>query len=482
MSKIPLRLRLTLTLGLILGIAFALAAALTYTLLAHNLLRELDDTLAIRSAALHRALNVTDEGFDLRQLSARSLQVPVNEFAASGIYIEVLDERGLVVAASANLQEQRLPIDPAVIADGLAARPTLVTLSAGPGAQLRVLTTPMIHGDRVVGMLQVAAALHTINSALRSLSFQLALGAAGTWLLALLLSWWVIGRALQPVAAISATAERITATGDVRQRIAERGAEDELGQLAATFNRMLDRIERSLAAHRQFIADSSHQLGTPLTVIRGNAELLDRELEAEDRRECVAAIQTEVERMDKIVGDLLTLAQLDARPAVAYQRVRLDTLAQQVAGQVRSIAGDRQIVVSAPAPAVVQGDAHHLGELLLNLVHNAVKYSADGTTITVCVEVAAAGPPPARSAQVRLVVADEGIGIPPADLERIFDRFHRVDRAGPPGSRGAGLGLAIVKAIAEAHGGTVAVRSIPGQGSEFTVLLPTVPALPAERT
>ncbi|MCL4395274.1 MAG: ATP-binding protein, partial [Chloroflexi bacterium] len=428
MSRIPLRLQLAAVYGLILGVALALAAILVYALLESNLVRELDDTLSVRSAALHRALNVTDEGFDVQHLTAQSLQVPVNEFAAAGVYIEVLDQHGNVAAASANLQDQRLPIDPAVIADGLGAKPTLVSLPVGRGLELRVMTTPMIHGERVVGLLQVAASLSTIASTLRTLSYQLALGVIGTWLLALLLSWWVIGRALRPVAVISATAERIAATGDVGQRITYRGARDALGDLAATFNHMLDRIERSFAAHRHFVADSSHQLGTPLTVIRGNAELLGRALSPADREECVAAIKVEVERMDKIVGDLLTLAQLEARPANAFRKVRLDSLAEQVAAEARSLAGERRIVVESTVPVAVMGDPDRLSDLLSNLLHNAVKYSADGTTITVRVESLTDARALAGAKGVaRLLVADEGIGIPEGDLEHVFDRFYRVD-------------------------------------------------------
>ena len=256
----------------------------------------------------------------------------------------------------------------------------------------------------------------------------------------------------------------IASTGDFDARIGYSGPNDEVGRLAATFNRMIDRLETTFKSQQQFIADSSHELGTPIAVIRGNAELLARPLPPEGVKEAVGAIRSESARMEKIVSDFLKMAELDLAEDDRSQPVRLDQLASEVFSYSRAVAVDQALRLGTLEPALVAGNPDRLRELVLNLVDNAIKYTPEGGVIELTVRI--------DGEWAQLEVSDTGIGIPPAEHERIFGRFYRVDKARSRASGGTGLGLPIARAIAQAHGGGISVRSRPGSGSIFRVRIP----------
>jgi len=273
----------------------------------------------------------------------------------------------------------------------------------------------------------------------------------------------MIGRALSPVKKVTATAQSIASSSDLSRRVNYRGSKDEIGQLAATFDQMIEQLDWLMRSQRSFVADASHELRGPLTVIRGNVDLLKRNLREEDRSESIRVLETEMTRMTRVVNDLLVLAEVESGQLDREQTVSLKELLLDAHERALLLAGGRQVVIERQEDLWVKGDAHRLDQLIGNLVGNAIKYTPERGTVTLSLYQ--------DGDWARLDVADTGMGIPAEHLPHIFERFYRVDKAHSRRSGGSGLGLAIVKGIAEQHGGKVSVTSEPGKGSTFSVWL-----------
>src|SRR5450432_32797 len=328
-----------------------------------------------------------------------------------------------------------------------------------------VMTVPIFApSGNFVGSVQILSSLATIDAAIERL-FRIMLGVG---LVAVLLAFMVgsviAGQALQPIDTISQAAKQITAAGDLSKRIPYRGPQDELGQLTATFNATLERLERLFLTQRRFVADVSHELRTPLTTIQGNLDLLKR---YGNDPTSLEAIDSEVKRMSRLVGDLLLLAQADSgRMPLIETSVELGTLAFEVFKQAKVLAQQVELRLGTIDAVHVSGDEDRLKQLLLNLVTNAIKYTPAGGTVTISVMH--------RDGFAFTRVSDTGIGIPEEDLGHIFDRFYRVDKARSRAMGGTGLGLSIASWIAEAHHGRIWAESEIGKGSLFTLQLPSL--------
>jgi signal transduction histidine kinase len=277
---------------------------------------------------------------------------------------------------------------------------------------------------------------------------------------------WLAERALSPVGEIARTAQQIVRAEDLAQRVPAGPADDELGQLAATINEMLERLEGLFTAQRRFVADVSHELRTPLTAMRGNLELLRRGVARDPAAldESLGAMEREVNRLVRLAGDLLLLAQAEAGLSLRREPVALDELVLEVVRELRPLADGVALTPEIAEQIEAMGDRDRLKQALLNVVVNALQHTPPGGSVRIALD--------RTSEQARLRVSDTGAGIAPEDLRRVFDRFYRVDKARSRGTGGAGLGLAIVKWIVEAHGGGVEVASVPGQGSTFILRLP----------
>jgi signal transduction histidine kinase len=281
-------------------------------------------------------------------------------------------------------------------------------------------------------------------------------------------TWWVSARALAPLARLASVAEVVRETGNFGLRAPAPGSRDEVGRVVETFNALVAHVEKLLQAQQQFLADTSHELRTPLTVIRGNLDLLQRDLDAQTRLECATEAQEEAARMSRLVDDLLFLSRSAADQTIRHERFHLDELALEVAERMRPFARGCTLEVGPLEAATVNGDRERMRQLIANLLDNAMRYTPQGGTIGL--QVLRRGP------SARIIVKDSGVGIAPEHLPRIFDRFYRVGDARDRSQGGTGLGLAIVRHVAEAHGGIVRVQSRPGEGSEFTVVLPAEPS------
>jgi signal transduction histidine kinase len=262
---------------------------------------------------------------------------------------------------------------------------------------------------------------------------------------------------------VTATAQDIASSSDLSRRVNYQGPKDEVGELAATFDRMIEQLDRLLQSQRTFVADASHELRGPLTVIRGNLDLLKRNLSEEDRAESTRVLEAEMTRMTRIVNDLLVLAEVESGPLEQQQTVSLKDILLDAQDRALLLAGNRKIAIGRQEDLWVKGDGHKLDQMVNNLVTNAIKYTPDGGTITLSLYQ--------DGDWACLEVADTGIGISAEHLPHIFDRFYRVDKAHSRAGGGTGLGLAIVKGIAQQHGGNVTVTSEPGKGSTFIVRL-----------
>jgi two-component system OmpR family sensor kinase len=454
---VTLRLRLTFWYSAVLAVIIALFGTVVYGFTVWTLTRQIDTTLnGTADSIIH--------GSRLEfGLASQYLVLPVlDRFGASRIYVQVWRTDGHLAAASDNLRYTD-PLDP----NGLSLQTRSSNNVVVAGAHLRVLTVPLITGDhQLLGYVQAAMPLDLVDLQRSVLLLVLVGGGVAAVALAAVVGWLSAHRALKPLDAMTETALQITRTDDLSRRISMDGvAHDEVGRLAQAFNDTLERLERLFNAQRRFLADVSHELRTPLTTIRGNVDLLRRMGGADEMS--LDAIQSEAERMSRLVGDLLLLAQSDAGTLpTARHPVELDTLLFEVYREAQVLAGNVDLSIAEIDQAIVFGDRDRLYQLLLNLVTNALKFTPEGGKVSVGLSKV--------NNWARLVVTDTGIGIPPEELPHVFERFYRVDKARTRSLGGAGLGLAIAQRIAKIHGGRIEVASdgVNGHGSTFSIWLP----------
>ncbi|HET7089381.1 MAG TPA: ATP-binding protein [Anaerolineae bacterium] len=460
-----IRLRLTLWYTLVLSAILAAVGFAIYSVFAATLLedadRQLDETAA-QVRAVSRAFNVLGE---IR------INVPVEAdvFRAGGLHLQVIDASGRVIRVSDSLRGYNQPINPAVLSLDLSdLRPVRHDVHTGD-VHLRVLTVPIGSPEQIIGYLQIGLQMDSYDESLSQLTRLL----LGGWMVGGLLGGvggaFLARRALRPIDDVTSTARAIAEAGDLGRRIPVSRARDEVGRLAMTFNDMLTRLEALFKAQQRFTADISHELRTPLTTIRGNLDLIRRMRVADDAS--LDAAQGEIERMTRLVGDLLLLAQADAGLPIRREPVALDAVMYEVFDQMRTIADGVSVGASAEDAVAVMGDADRLKQLMINLVGNAVRYTPAGGSVTLNLK--------RRDGWAVFSVSDTGLGIPPEHLPHIFERFYRVEKsrshheAGVNGaSSGAGLGLSIAQWIAQSHGGRIEAESEVGKGTVFTVYLP----------
>lgn len=272
-------------------------------------------------------------------------------------------------------------------------------------------------------------------------------------------AWWVAGRILAPVRLVRQTAAHITEE-DLTRRIDVSGRDD-IAALAEQFNSMLDRLEGAFTAQRRFVDDAGHELRTPITIVRGHLELMGED--PAERREVIRLVTDELDRMGRIVEDLLLLAKAQQPDFLRPQEVSLAELSSDIDAKVRRL-GDRDWRLESVAEGTARLDPQRVTQAMAQLAANAVRHTEPGSVLRV-------GSAFGEDGAVLFWVADQGPGIPPEEHGRIFERFSRGGGAAR-GDRGAGLGLAIVRAIAEAHHGRVNLRSEPGAGAVFTLVIP----------
>lgn len=482
----PLTWRLVAVLVVLLIVALGLTSLATHMVLKNYLYNRTADELA--AASQSAADNYADD--IVRSNHVTTLGIP------SGYSVVYMDPTGAAFHIEQSADEVRLPaIPPLALSDPrVGSHQTFrVGSVATDGARSEsprwlVVAGPLRGGS---GTYAVAASLRGADDTIRqfqvvSLGIGLLVSAACA-----AIGYAGLTRGLRPLREMEDTAAAI-ADGDLARRVPEYPAHDELASLARSLNAMLTHIESSFAVReaseermRRFVTDASHELRTPLATIRGYAELYRQGAAAtpEATAGAMRRIEDEATRMSGLVEDLLTLARLDNRRPLSVGEVDLTVLAADAVQDARVRDAGRPVRLvglggNHLGPALVHGDESRLRQVVTNLVANALQHTPAGTPVEVA--VGAVPDPAAVGHGVRLEVRDRGPGIPEADIDKVFQRFHRGDPARGRSSGGSGLGLAIVMAIVAAHAGRVGVRQTRGGGATFVVELPGVARAPED--
>ncbi len=449
-----LRGRLTVWYTSVLAVVLLMFGSAVYSIVSLSMVRQSDDTLSKTAGDILLA----SQSPDTLAFTLRALDLTTN------VYVQVWDDRFGLRSQSANVPELGQAFDPDQLEDRVR---TFSTVNLN-GSHLRVLTVPVWTGadEHVVGYLQLATSLSPVDQAQRLLLIVLIGGGLSSLIIAGLVGWTTAGAALRPLDRVTETALQITRADDLSRRIPVIGpARDEVGRLILAFNETLERLERLFEIQRRFLADVSHELRTPLTAIRGNLDLL-RRLSPVDR-ESMGAIDSEVERMTRLVNDLLILAQAESgRLPLAHDAVELDTLLLDVYKEGKTLAQGKVVLrIGREDQVRVIGDRDRLKQVLLNILSNAIQYTPRGGQVDIGL---------ARVGEwARLTVTDTGSGIHADDLPHVFERFYRADSSRQRSrGGGAGLGLSIAYWITRSHGGNLEVASEPGEGTTFSVWLP----------
>jgi two-component system, OmpR family, sensor kinase len=310
-----------------------------------------------------------------------------------------------------------------------------------------------------------------VDQTMGTIRLILLLGIAGALGIAAALTLPLIRGALRPLVEMEQVSARI-ADGALSLRLKEPEAHDEVGRLARSFNSMVGRLEAAFARQKQFVADVSHELRTPLTGLGGSLEMLLLEADGGDPQAAhrlMRGMYAEVERMRRLVADLLVLSRLDeGQIRLREEMMNMGILVSEICEQAQQLARGQEIScnIASPIPAV-RGDVDQLRRVLLNIVENSLKF----TPAPGCVELRVSSE---CAEMVTVEVCDTGIGIPREALPHVFDRFYRVDpsRTRSSSQGGSGLGLAIAQGLVSAHGGTICISSVAGQGTKVVIRLP----------
>ncbi len=455
-----IRLRLTLLYSGILALTLIVLGVVLMVSVSQANLRTLESTLHDEASRLiySREFRLDHFGYDGRRI------------AEPDTYMQTVDPTGKIVASTSNLGDFQLPVDDDDLQTASNGTPWTDIVATDNG-RLFVYNQPIVLRGQLIGVMQLARSLADQDGSLETLRNALLFGSVIVVALAFLAGWVLSGAALRPIQRITDTAHVIGAQRDFDRRVDYRGPPDEVGQLATTFNGMLNELqgayrqtEQTLQRQRRFVADASHELRTPLTTIRGNLGLLQHQppIAEEDERAVLSDMVDETNRLIRLTNDLLVLARSDAGRALRQEPVPIAPLIDDVCRQARLLGEQRTIVCEAVPEVKVVGDQDAIKQVLLILLDNALKFTPAGGTITIGATQAD------RLAAIR--IRDTGPGIAPEDLPHIFERFYRSDES-RTGS-GAGLGLAIAQELIEAQHGEITVESEFGKGSTFTVTLP----------
>ncbi|MBI5294736.1 MAG: HAMP domain-containing protein [Chloroflexi bacterium] len=450
-----LRLRLTLLYSALIGIILLVFGTAVFMLVYVLQVNQVDEMLRLEAMDVI-AVAQLDQNGELDAITLPPLDMAANTF------VQVWNRSGKLVAASTILKNINQSLDPY----GQIASKPVYRDNTIRDFHVRVLSVPLKAGERTVGVLQVATSLSVADATQRDL-FSAMLGSAlVAVLLAAIISWVILSRALLPIEDITETVDQINRADDLSRRIPYRPqADDEIGEMVESFNQTLERLETLFTSQQRFLADVSHELRTPLTVIKGNVDLMRRMKQIDE--ESLTSIDQEAGRLTRLVGGLLLLAQAESgKLSLSLRPVELDVLLVEVFQEMRVLAGAKvHVHLKEIDQLQVNGDRDRLKQVLLNLAANAIQYTPqDGD---VFISLAKAGD------QARIIVRDTGPGIPSEDLPHIFERFYRAEKSRTRSrTSGFGLGLSIAKWIVEHHNGRIEVESKEGKGTTFAIWLP----------
>lgn len=461
-----IRLKLTFWYTGLLTLTCLLLGSLSYGLLSYSLNRDID--YALRGIA--DVLATTVQRRSDTMLSAEIDDIFRQFFGFSPLerhidFFNLSGQRQRGQSREKSLLE--VPLSESALEAAAGGQQVFETIRGEDNPALRVLTTPVLDNGRVINVVRVGMSLENMHETKK----RFLLIMAGLLPITLLLSggggWLLAGRALRPIDSMTRSANRISAE-HLSQRLGVSGSDDELDRLAKTINAMLDRIDGAVQEMRRFSADASHELQTPLTILKGEIEvaLLKQRSPAEYEQVLHSSLE-EIDRINKLVEGLLLLARADVGALkLDLQPVDMAQLCRQLCSHLQPLARQHKIELSHGVldSVVIDGDELQLQRMLTNLIDNGIKYTPYGGQVSVSVE---------KGEDVAVIrVKDSGPGFSADEAEKIFDRFHRTSQARQQNNKGSGLGLSIARSIALAHQGEIKVESIPGSGSAFVVSIP----------
>jgi heavy metal sensor kinase len=455
------RLQLTAWYLLLFTVLFVGFSLFFYGLLSRGVYQRLDSSLSsqARTAASLLREELSEHTGDAPAAAAEVIR----EMSSPPTVLAVFEDEKLLAASAAVDPRDWLDLPSRALSGGTVIHATLTRF--GRNRSTRVAAHPFAVDSRRY-VLMAAESLHATNEQLRlvrsllyiSLPLVLVVAGVGGFLLAT--------RSLAPLRWMAEQARTIT-DKNLHRRLDIGAAHEELKVLADSFNELLSRLDQSFETMRRFVADASHELRTPLSVIRGEADVaLGQDRNSGEYQESLVIIQDEARRLSRLIDDLLNLARADAgHLRLRTEEFYLSDLLAECCRAFQAAANAKNIDLQCVSPGDVAfcGDAELLRRLILNLIDNAVRHTPEGGKVLVKLETA--------GSELRIQVADTGIGIPPESGPHIFERFYRGDQARSRQNGGFGLGLSIVKWIAESHQGEVDFTSEPGEGTTFTVLL-----------
>lgn len=449
MKRLSIRLRVTLWFTGLMTILACLVLVFLY----------LAGHYTVRSMMQERLVNIVESTLDKIEYDDGELELDDDmDFFVSGVYRSIYDAEGWLLYG-------RIPADYSGVqafSDG-----TLQRYDDGDNSWYLYDIKYEVEGYGSVWVRGILSA-ESANSAFSSLFTLARVALPILVLLAAFGGYFLIHRAFLPVRHITASAEQISSGNDLSRRIALGEGRDEIYQLAATVDRMLDRLEDSFAREKQFTSDASHELRTPLSVILSQCDYsLSRVQSEEEYVQALETIQEQGKKMFALISQLLTLARADrGQDKLLLETIDLSHLTEIIAMQTEEAAQEKGITVYTDIVPnlLIQGDETMLMRLLLNLMENGVKYGRPGGHLWVTLA--------AQEGQIRGTIRDDGIGISSEDLPKIWDRFYQADPSRSSTVGGVGLGLPMVQYIVRAHGGTITAESQLGQGSCFTFFLP----------
>jgi heavy metal sensor kinase len=479
-----LRFKLTLWYVLILGILLVSFSTFLYFTLAKSLHRDVDNKLRSLAELIASESSSPLSKFGFGNID-QALETSMN-LKPIGKFIQVLDESGNIGRKSDNLKNVQLPISLNALKNASKGLITFETNRSLGNTPLRIITFPVVEGSHTK-IVQIASSLEEVEDALNTLFIILIITVPLALMGASLGGQFLAHKALKPVDNITQTARMITSQ-NLNQRINPPKVKDEISRLIETFNEMISRLDQSFRQIKEFSSDASHELKTPLTILKGEVEvMLRRERTPQEYQQTLKSNLEEINRMSQIVEDLLLLSKADTGEIrLNKEDINLGDILNEVVAQMDLLAKSKKLnlsTVNHHQDIHIFGDALRIRELFINLIENGIKYTEEGGSIHVTLQKEY----PAllrnqsnwleeeREKFVKIVVSDTGIGIAKDDQERIFNRFFRVDKARSREQGGSGLGLSICKWIVEAHQGEIKVESELGKGSSFTVKLPLSP-------
>lgn len=385
----------------------------------------------------------------------------------TGKFIQVLDKKGRIGLKSGSLGRFQLPISIEALRNASKGKVTFETNRTIGTSPIRIVTRPIIEAQRITNIVQVASSLEDVEKALNTLLLILSITIPSALAVASLGGHFLANKALKPVDEITNTARAIT-SHNLNKRIRIKKVKDEIGRLADTFNEMISRLDQSFRRIRQFSADVSHELKTPLTVLKGEIEVtLRRARTGHEYRAILRSNLEEINNMTKVVDDLLLLSRADTGEVPLTKTiVDLSEFLSEIQVQAQVLATSKSVDVyfHNNQNVFALADPLRLKSMMLNLIENGIKFSSSGGRIDITLEK--------EDGFAVITVRDQGIGISQEALPHIFDRFFRVDKARSRQEGGSGLGLSICKWIAEAHNGSISAKSELGKGSAFIVKIP----------